>query len=63
MKFGVIGLSSMAKNHACVYSELEHIELVGISDINKSTVKNIVKRFGKKAFAYYKKIFYLSISP
>ena len=60
-KIDVIGLGSMGKNHARVCSEIEDINLVGVSDVNKSSVNNIAKRFGTKLFVDYKKIFHLFI--
>lgn len=54
LKVGVIGTGSMGKNHARVCSELPNLELVGIADKNKETVKNIAGRFNVSAFTNYK---------
>jgi len=56
LRIGVIGLGSMGKNHARVCSEIENIELVGISDVNQETVNNISEKFGTKPFTNYKEL-------
>lgn len=56
LKIGVIGLGSMGKNHARVCSEIDNIELVGVSDINQETVNHIANKFGTKPFTNYKEI-------
>jgi UDP-N-acetylglucosamine 3-dehydrogenase len=54
IKIGVIGPGSMGRNHVRVCSELEKVNLVGISDINTTAVKNIANRFQTKSFSSYK---------
>jgi UDP-N-acetylglucosamine 3-dehydrogenase len=56
LKIGVIGLGSMGKNHARVCSEIENINLVGLSDINRLTLKKISKRLGVPSYNSYKKL-------
>jgi len=56
LKIGVIGLGSMGKNHARVCSEIENVDLVGVADVDKETVKNIAKKFDTKAFFDYKEL-------
>ncbi len=51
MKVGVIGVGSMGKNHARVYSEIA--ELVGIADINERNGKRIAKRYNAEYFKDY----------
>ena len=53
LKVGVIGLGSMGKNHARVCSELDTIDFVGVSDIDKATVSSIANRFNTAAFSEY----------
>ena len=53
LKVGVIGLGSMGKNHARVCSEIENIELVGVSDIDKDAANVIAERFNIKNFVDY----------
>ncbi len=38
---GVIGVGAMGRHHARVYSELESVRLVGVSDVNE---KRLVER-------------------
>jgi len=54
LKIGVIGTGSMGKNHVRVCSELEDVELVGVSDVDKATAKKIAEKFDAKAFFDYK---------
>ncbi len=54
LKFGVIGLGSMGKNHARVCSEIDNVKLNGVSDINKAISKNIAGRFQTKDYSDYK---------
>ena len=56
LKIGVIGLGSMGKNHVRVCSEMENVELVGVSDINEAAVKNIAERVNSKPFYDYKEL-------
>lgn len=56
LKIGVIGLGSMGKNHARVCSEIENVELVGVSDINENTSRNIAERVKTKPFYNYKEL-------
>jgi len=54
LKIGVIGLGSMGKNHARVCSELNTIQLAGVSDIDTTTVKTIADRFHTNSFTTHK---------
>jgi len=56
MRLGVIGIGSMGKNHARVCSELNICKLVGVSDIDKRTVKKTADRFDVKPFYNYKNL-------
>jgi len=42
----VVGVGSMGRNHARVYSELEEVELVGVCDRDASRAGEIAQRFG-----------------
>lgn len=53
LKIGVIGTGSMGKNHARVCSELERLELVGVSDKDKQLAKRMSMDFDVKAFFDY----------
>jgi UDP-N-acetylglucosamine 3-dehydrogenase len=56
LRIGVIGLGSMGKNHARVCSEIEDINLVGVSEIDQSVLKKISERLYTKAYSDYKKL-------
>ncbi len=45
MRTGVIGTGAMGKNHVRVYSEMENVELVGLSDLDSEGGKAIAKKF------------------
>jgi len=52
IKTGVIGVGSMGKNHARVYSEVS--DLVGVSDLNENLGREIASLYGVKFFSDYK---------
>lgn len=56
LKIGVIGTGSMGKNHVRVCSELENVELIGISDVDKTTAKKIAEKFDTKVSFDYKEL-------
>ena len=56
LHMGVIGLGSMGKNHARVCSEINTIQLTGVSDIDPITVKAIADRFHTKSFTTHKEM-------
>ena len=41
----VVGVGSMGKNHARVFSEIPNVKLVGLSDINEETAREYAKKF------------------
>ena len=56
LKVAVIGVGSMGKNHARVFSDIKDVELVGVSDTNSEVVENISKKFGCKGYTDYKEM-------
>lgn len=52
----VIGVGSMGRNHARVYSELENAKLVAVSDIDEKTGIEISRKFGCKYYKDYRKM-------
>ena len=54
LRIGVIGLGSMGKNHARVCSELDGIELTGVSDIDIEVSKKIANRLRTKNYTDYR---------
>ncbi len=53
LKTAVIGVGSMGKNHARVYSELAEANLVAVSDANSAIAEAIGKAFGTHAYSDY----------
>lgn len=56
IRVGVIGTGAMGQNHVRIYSEMDGVELVGISDIDKKRVEAMATQFKTKAFTDYKKM-------
>ncbi len=56
VKIGVIGLGSMGKNHARVCSEIPNVELIGVADVDPTTVHAIADRFQTKGYTDYNKL-------
>jgi len=56
LKAAVIGVGSMGKNHARIYSEQTNVELVAVSDSDKEQVEKIAKKHGCKAYTDYKEL-------
>ncbi len=55
-KLGVIGTGAMGQHHVRVYSEMENVELVGISDVDKTRVKDLAKKYNTEPYADYKEL-------
>jgi UDP-N-acetylglucosamine 3-dehydrogenase len=53
IKAAVIGVGSMGKNHARVYSELSGVELVAVADIDIGAAQEVAERYQAKAYADY----------
>jgi len=47
----VIGVGSMGKNHARVYTEIPGSELVGVADENHEVAQTVASRFGVNAYS------------
>lgn len=56
MKVGVIGIGAMGKNHVRVYSELDDVELIGVSDLDSEAGARISKRFGCEYYQNYQSL-------
>ncbi len=54
---GVVGTGYMGGNHVRIYSEMEDVKLIGISDPNTSGVKELAARYNTLPFSYHKKMF------
>ena len=56
IKVGVIGTGEMGQNHVRIYSEMDDVELFGISDVNEVQVNQIAKKYNTKPFTEYAKL-------
>ena len=45
---GVVGVGSMGRHHARVYSELPGARLVGLADVDEGRVRNVAEEFGTR---------------
>ena len=52
----VIGVGSMGKNHARIYSDMGNIELVAVADLDEKHVEKIAKKYGCKGYIDYKEM-------
>jgi UDP-N-acetylglucosamine 3-dehydrogenase len=56
IRTAVIGVGSMGKNHARVYTELPDVELVGVADADGEIAGAVGKRLGVKAYQNYQEM-------
>ena len=56
MRVAVIGVGSMGFNHLRVYSELDGVQLVGISDVSAERLETLKSRFQVPAYTDYCKL-------
>lgn len=56
LNVAVIGIGSMGKNHARVYTDLDNIKLVAVSDTNKTLLTSISKKYNVTGYDDYKKM-------
>ena len=56
MKVAVIGVGSMGKNHARVYSELPEAELVAVADADQKLVAATAEKHGAHAYTDYREM-------
>lgn len=56
MKVAVIGVGSMGKNHARVYSELPETELVAVADVDQELVNGTAQKYGAHAYTDYREM-------
>ena len=51
LKVGVIGVGTMGRHHARIYSELPGVQLVGVADTDKEAAAKVAGQFGARSFA------------
>jgi len=57
IRAAVVGVGYLGKFHAEKYAKMDHVELVGVVDINKSQAEEIAQNIGVKAFNDYRDLF------
>ena len=50
LKAAVIGVGSMGRNHARIYSDMSDVDLVAIADPNEEAALAVSSKFGGKAY-------------
>jgi predicted dehydrogenase len=56
VKVAVIGVGSMGKNHARVYSELPEAHLMAVADASNELAESTAQRFGVKSYQDYREM-------
>ena len=56
LKVAVIGVGSMGKNHARVYTEIPEADLVAVSDNNPKIVQAVAERSGARAYQDFREL-------
>lgn len=56
IRVGVIGVGTMGQHHVRIYSEMDGVKLVGISDVDKTRVEKLAFQYGTKPFTDYKEL-------
>lgn len=53
LRAGVIGVGYLGRHHARIYSELEDVELVGVTDVNRGASDEIASMYNCRSFKDY----------
>lgn len=56
LNVGVIGIGAMGRNHVRVYSEMENIRLVAVSDVNSMCCKKFTEQYNRPAYTDYREM-------
>jgi UDP-N-acetylglucosamine 3-dehydrogenase len=56
LKAAVIGVGSMGRNHARIYSDLSDVDLVAIADPNEEAALAVSSKYGGKVFGDYRQL-------
>ena len=56
MKVAVIGVGSMGRNHARVYSEMPDVELIGVADVFADNANTVSRHYGGESFSDYRRL-------
>ncbi|WP_135604361.1 UDP-N-acetylglucosamine 3-dehydrogenase [Methanococcoides sp. NM1] len=55
-RVGVIGVGAMGQHHVRIYKEMEGVELVGISDVDRDRVEELAAKYDVKAYTDYEEL-------
>ena len=55
-RVGVIGVGAMGQHHVRIYNEMEGVELVAISDVDKDRVEELAAEYNAKAYTDYEEL-------
>lgn len=56
LRVGVIGTGAMGQHHVRIYSEMDNVELVGISDVDENRVRGLAGLYGTSPFTDYSEL-------
>lgn len=56
LRVGVIGVGAMGRNHIRVYKNLDKVELVAVSDVDKKSLDYIKERYNLKTYTDYRQM-------
>ena len=56
LRAAVIGVGAMGKSHARIYTDLDNVKLVAVSDIDKKVLNMVSNKYNVKAYTDYKKM-------
>src|SRR5882724_7922622 len=57
LRYAVIGVGHLGKEHARIAASLPHVELVGVVDANPEQAKSIAEKHNTKAFTHAHELF------
>jgi predicted dehydrogenase len=56
LRIAVLGVGSMGRNHARIYTELPNVELVGVADTNGENAQTIARRYSCRAYTDFRQL-------
>ncbi len=57
IRAAVVGVGYLGKFHAEKYARLDHVELVGVADVNMDQCREVARKWGVAAFSDYRDLF------
>ena len=54
---GVVGVGYLGKFHAEKYARMDHVDLVGVVDVDQSKAEDVAKKFDTKAYSTHRDLF------